>query len=101
VKLRDIAHSRTGDKGHLVNLSVIAYDEAAYPRLVRLVTVDRVRAQLAGLAAGDIVRYEVPTLGALNFVVARRLDDSVTRSLRLDAHGKTLSALLLDMDIDD
>lgn len=101
MKLRDIAHSRTGDKGHLVNVSVIAYDEALYPTLVRTVTVERVRAQLAAIVGGDVVRYEVPTLGALNFVVARRLDDSVTRSLRIDAHGKTLSALLLEMEIDD
>jgi hypothetical protein len=100
VKLRDIAHSRTGDKGHLVNISVIAYDEADYPRLAKHVTAERVRAELTGIAAGDVVRYEVPTLGALNFVIARRLDDGVTRSLRLDAHGKTLSALLLGMDLE-
>ena len=101
MKLRTIAHSRAGDKGHIVNLSLIAFDERDYDRLVREVTVDRVRMHFAGLIEGDVVRYELPALGALNFVLARPAKETVTRTLALDAHGKSLSALLLDLDIPD
>ena len=101
MKLRTIAHSRAGDKGHIVNLSVIAYDERDYDRLVRDVTVERVRAHFAGLVEGDVSRYELPRLGALNFVLARAPQETVTRTLALDAHGKSLSAMLLDLEIPD
>jgi hypothetical protein len=99
--LRELAHSRTGDKGDTSNISVIAYDPADYDRLRRMVTVERVRARLGGLVRGEIVRYELPAIGALNFVLRRALGGGVTRSLALDSHGKSLSGWLLGMEIDD
>jgi hypothetical protein len=101
MKLREIAHSRTGDKGPIVNISVIARTERDYGRLARVVTADRVKQHLLEFTAGDVQRYELPQIGALNFVMRRPPGDSVTRSLALDAHGKSLSSALLDMEIDD
>ena len=98
-KLRDIAHSRTGDKGETSVISLIAFDEADYPLLRDLVTADRVRAHFAGILHGEVIRYEIPSLGALNFVLHKALAGGVTRSLALDAHGKSLSSRLLDMEI--
>ena len=99
MKLRAIAHSRTGDKGNISNISLIAFDEADYPHLVRHVTAERVRAHFAGIVHGRVTRYEIPSLGALNFVLEDALGGGVTRSLALDAHGKGLSSALLDLDI--
>ena len=100
MKLREIAHSRTGDKGNISNISVIAYDERHYPLLVAQVTPERVKAHFAGVVEGDVVRYELPNIFALNFVMDRALGGGVTRSLALDAHGKSLSSALLDLEID-
>lgn len=100
MKLRDLAHSRTGDKGNTSNISVIAYRPEDFPLIREFVTPERVRTQLAGLSPGRVTRYELPKLGALNFVIADALDGGVTRSLALDAHGKALSSILLDMDLD-
>jgi hypothetical protein len=99
VRLRDIAHSRTGDKGNIANISVIAFDQRDYDRLVESVTAERVKALFAGIVEGDVVRYEMPAVGALNFVLHRALGGGVTRSLALDAHGKCLSSAVLDLDI--
>lgn len=99
--LRDLAHGRAGDKGNLVNISVIAYDIRDYPRLVAVVTPERVRAHLSDVAVGDVIRYELPQLGALNFVLRRAPHDSVTQSLAVDTHGKSLSSALLDLPIPD
>ena len=99
MKLREIAHSRTGDKGDTSNISVIAYDPNHYPLLLEHVTAERVRAHFAGIVAGEVVRYELPNIAALNFVMGRALGGGVTRSLALDAHGKSLSSALLDLDI--
>ena len=101
MKLRELAHSRTGDKGDVVNISVIAYDRHDYPRLQKHVTADRVRSWFAGFVHGRVVRYELPNLGALNFVLFDALDGGVTRSLRLDAHGKALGSALMEMEIED
>jgi hypothetical protein len=101
VKLRDIAHSRTGDKGDTSNISVIAFDEADYLFLREHVTVERVRAHLAGIVTGDVTCYEMPSIGALNFVLTGALGGGVTRSLALDAHGKSLSSALLTLDLPD
>ncbi len=98
-KLRDIAHSRTGDKGNTSVVSLIAFDEADYSLLRDKVTADRVKNHFAGIVHGEVVRYEIPSLGALNFVLQNALGGGVTRSLALDAHGKSLSSRLLDMDI--
>lgn len=101
MKLRDIAHSRTGDKGNTSSISVIAYHERDYPLLLRHVTPERVKAHFGDLVAGDVTRYEVPSLGALNFVLRQALGGGVTRSLLLDIHGKSLSSALLDLDLSD
>jgi hypothetical protein len=100
VKLREIAHSRTGDKGNTSNISVIAYDARHYPLLEAEVTSGRVKAHFAGVVEGDVVRYELPNIAALNFVMTQTLGGGVTRSLALDAHGKSLSSALLDMEIE-
>ncbi|MEA2759211.1 MAG: hypothetical protein QOH65_1824 [Methylobacteriaceae bacterium] len=101
MKLREIAHSRTGDKGNTSNISVIAYDERNYPLIERFVTAERVKAHFAEIVGGDVRRYELPRLGALNFVLRNALGGGVTRSLALDAHGKSLSSALLDLDLPD
>jgi hypothetical protein len=101
VKLREIAHSRTGDKGNISNISVIAYDEKDYPLLEAQLTCARVKALFADLVFGEVTRYELPNLGALNFVMHGALGGGVTRSLALDAHGKSLSSALLDLEIED
>ena len=99
MKLREIAHSRTGDKGNISNISVIAYDAKHYPLLLAQVTAARVKAHFAGVVEGEVVRYELPNLSALNFVMDQALGGGVTRSLALDAHGKTLAAAVLDIDV--
>ena len=101
MKLRDIAHTRTGDKGDISNISVIAYRMQDFVLLQRAVTPQAVGACLDGVVKGGIVRHELPQLGALNFVLHKALGGGVTRSLALDAHGKCLSGLLLDMEIAD
>jgi hypothetical protein len=100
VKLRELAHSRTGDKGNTSNISVIAYRLEDYARLEAAVTVERVRRHLGALVQGEVVRYALPGLGALNFVLTRTLGGGVTRSLALDAHGKCLSSAILDLEIE-
>ncbi len=99
-QLRAIAHGRTGDKGNTSNISVIARDAADYPRLVASLTAARVKAHFGPLVQGTVVRYELPQVAALNFVLEGALAGGVTRSLALDAHGKCLSSLLLDIDMD-
>jgi hypothetical protein len=97
--LREIAHARTGDKGETCNISLIAFDVRDYPRLLERATAARAKTLFAGIVRGDVTRYELPQLGALNFVMTRTLAGGVTRSLALDAHGKSLSSLLLDLEI--
>ena len=101
MRLRDIAHSRTGDKGNTVNISLIAFDERDYSRLLRHVTADDVRDHFADLIAGNVVRYELPSIGALNFVLHGVIGGGVTRTQALDAHGKSFSSALLEMEIPD
>lgn len=101
MKLGEIAHSRAGDKGDTVNISVIAYDPDQYRRLERHVTADRVRERFREIVAGDVVRYELPHIGALNFVMRKALGGGVTRTLAIDIHGKALSAAILDLDLPD
>ena len=100
MKLREIAHSRTGDKGNTSNISVIALEQRHYDLILEQVTCERVRMLFAGIVAGDVVRYELPGICALNFVMQQALGGGVTRSLALDAHGKSLSSALLDLDIE-
>jgi hypothetical protein len=100
MKLREIAHCRTGDKGNTANISVIAYDQSDYEWLAREVTADRVRDWFAPIVSGEVTRYELPSVGALNFVLQDALGGGVTRSLALDTHGKTLAFRLLEMEIE-
>ena len=101
MKLRAISHSRSGDKGTTLNISLIAFDERHYPRLQRHVTAARVKAHFADLVDGEVTRYEMPLIGALNFVLRGMIGGGVTRTLALDGHGKSLSSALLEMEIPD
>ena len=99
MKLRDLAHSRTGDKGNIANISVIAYSENDYPFLVRFLTAEKVKNHFHTIVKGEVIRYELPKICALNFVLHDALGGGVTRSLALDKHGKSLSSALLDMEV--
>lgn len=99
MKLWEIAHSRTGDKGNISNISLIAYDPKDYEMLREKVTAERVKAHFNGMVKGDVVRYEMTNIQALNFVMYAALGGGVTRSLSVDMHGKGLSSYLLDMEI--
>ncbi|RAU45107.1 MULTISPECIES: hypothetical protein [unclassified Pseudomonas] len=104
VKLRELAHSRTGDKGDTSNISVIAFRPQDYPRLLEQLTAERVAEHFRewlGPDASAVRRYELPKVNALNFVLPGILKGGVTRSLALDAHGKALGAALLDIEIVD
>ena len=101
MKLRQLAHARTGDKGDTSNLSVIAYRDGDYAHLARHVTAARVREHFAGVVEGEVIRYDLPALSAFNFVMTGALDGGVTRSLRLDPHGKCLASLILELEIPD
>ncbi len=101
MKLQHIAIARSGDKGNRATLSVIAHNPAHYPLLERLLTAERVQAHYRSVVHGKVTRHTLPQLGALHFVMEQALAGGVTRSLALDAHGKTLSSAILDMDIDD
>lgn len=97
IPLRAIAHARTGDKGNTSLISLIARDPADYPLLAAQVTAERVKAHFGAQVTGPVTRYEVPSLGALTFVMEGALAGGVTRSLALDAHGKALGSCLLAM----
>ncbi|MEP6845706.1 MAG: hypothetical protein ABI861_06870 [Panacibacter sp.] len=99
MKLFDIAHSRAGDKGNTLMLSLIPYNEADYDRLLSNVTAEKVKDHLKEIVAGEIVRYELPNIASLLFVCYNALSGGVTTSLALDTHGKSLSYALLQMDV--
>lgn len=99
MKLREIAHARTGDKGDTSTVSVIAREPRHYETMLRCVTAERVRQQFAHFEPHQVTRYELSQLQALNFVLSGVLKGGVTRSVALDAHGKSLAFLLLDMEI--
>jgi hypothetical protein len=101
VRVYDIAHARSGDKGNTSNVAVIAYDDAGWRLLREKLTPERVMAAYAHLAQGPVRRYELPKLKALNFVIEHALAGGVTRSLRQDAHGKSLSTVVLTIELDD
>lgn len=100
IKLYDIAHSRAGDKGNTLILSLIPYKAADYPFLQTHVTAEAVRHHLQGIVAGEVIRYELPNLSALQFVCQQALMSGVTTALTMDTHGKSLSYALLEMWID-
>ncbi|WP_439573518.1 AtuA-related protein [Phreatobacter sp.] len=98
--LRDIAHARTGDKGNTSLVSLIARDPADYPLLAAEVTAERVKAHFGAQVTGAVTRYDLPGIGALNFVMEGALAGGVTRSLALDAHGKALGSCLLALEVE-
>jgi hypothetical protein len=100
VPLARLAHTRSGDKGDLSNIGVIAHEEKHYPVLVRELTTERVKAHFGELVKGRVERFELPNLGALNFLLYEALDGGGTISLRTDAQGKTHGAALLAMEIE-
>lgn len=100
IPLSHIAHARSGDKGDTSNVGIIAVDERRYPLLVREVTADRVKQFFGEMVKGNVERYELPNLGALNFLLHEALGGGGTLSLRIDAQGKTLGAALLGMEIE-
>ena len=100
IQLRQIAHARSGDKGDTANIGLIALKPEYYPVLVQQVTADRVKKHFHGICSGDVERYELPNLDALNFLLHESLDGGGTLSLKADAQGKTYSAALLRMEIE-
>jgi hypothetical protein len=99
MKVREIAHCRAGDKGNTSNVSVIAYNEGDYEFLRNSLTVDVVRKAYADIVKGEIVRYELPRISALNFVLADALGGGVTTTLSMDIHGKSLSSIMVNIDL--
>ncbi|MCZ7555638.1 MAG: hypothetical protein M5R41_04455 [Bacteroidia bacterium] len=100
IRLIEIAHARSGDKGDAGNVGVIARDERFYPILLKELTVDRVKRHFEGICFGAVERFELPNIGALNFILHNTLGGGGTVSLKNDAQGKTLSSAMLRMEID-
>src|SRR5580765_7176257 len=100
VSLFDLAHARSGDKGDTANVGVIALKDEYYPLLVREVTAERVKKHFGEIVKGDVERFELPNLKALNFLLHGALDGGGTLSLMTDAQGKTFSTALLRMNIE-
>ena len=99
MRLGEIAHTRTGDKGNLCNICVIPYDDADYPLLKEKLTAARVKDFYKEIYMGEVKRYEVDSICSMNFVLYDSLDGGVTRSLAMDRHGKSLGMALLDMEL--
>ncbi len=100
VQLVDLAHARSGDKGDTANVGVIALEPQWYPLLAEQLTRDRVRAHFRGVITGDVERFELPNLHALNFLLHGALDGGGTLSLKTDAQGKVFSTAMLRMMLD-
>jgi hypothetical protein len=100
-RLYDLAYGRAGDKGNIANISVIARSPEAYLELKAKLTAERVKAHLGDLVKGEVVRYELDNIAALNFVCYDSLDGGATRSLRIDPLGKSLAGALLYMEWED
>ena len=100
IKLVHLAHARSGDKGDTSNVGLIAFRPEWYPLLVEQVTAERVKEHFKGICFGEVERFELPNLGALNFLLHESLDGGGTLSLKTDAQGKTYSTALLRMEIE-
>ena len=98
--LRELAHARSGDKGDINNIGVIAYASHYYPLLLQALTPERVKAHFGNIVKGNVTRYELPNVHALNFVLEGALGGGVTRSLSIDPHGKSYSALILTIPVE-
>src|SRR3712207_1535810 len=100
IRLLKLAHARSGDKGDTANVGLIALREELYPLLAREVTAERVKRHFEGLVRGEVERFELPNLGALNFLLHESLGGGGTLSLMTDAQGKTFSTALLRMEVE-
>ena len=100
IQLVDLAHARSGDKGDTANVGIIALKPEWYPLIARELTRDRVKAHFHGVITGDVERFELPNLNALNFLLHGALDGGGTLSLKTDAQGKVFSTALLRMTLD-
>jgi len=100
IQLREICHGRSGDKGDAANIGLIAYKKEDYEIIKREVTAERVKKFFTGICKGNVDRYEMPNINALNFVLHNTLGGGGTVSLMLDAQGKTLASALLKMEIE-
>lgn len=100
IPLIKLAHGRSGDKGDTVNVGIIAYKPEYYPFLKKILTPARVKKHFAGICKGKVERFELPNLGALNFLLHKSLGGGGTQTLRHDAQGKTLSTAFLRLEIE-
>jgi hypothetical protein len=100
LQLTNLAHARSGDKGDTANIGLIALREVFYPLLVREVTAERVKRHFKGICKGEVERFELPNLSALNFLLHESLGGGGTVSLMTDAQGKTFSTALLRMVVE-
>ncbi len=100
IKLIDIAHGRSGDKGDAANVGIIAYDVNGFDIIKKYLTVEKVKTHFKGICFGEVERFELPNLRALNFMLHNTLGGGGTVSLKHDAQGKTLAAALLRMEIE-
>ena len=99
MKLKELCHSRTGDKGDISSISLIPWNECDYPLIKEKVTAQRVKEYFSDICKGSVTRYEVDGICALNFVLEHALGGGVLRSLAMDKHGKALSSALLEMEL--
>jgi len=100
IRLIDIAHGRSGDKGDAANIGIIAYDDKGYEIIEKLLTAEKVKTHFEGICLGNVERYEMPNIRALNFLLHNTLGGGGTVSLKHDAQGKTLAAALLRMELE-
>ena len=100
IKLIDIAHGRSGDKGDAANIGIIAYDDKGYEIIKKYLTAEKVKKHFTGICKGNVNRYELPNIRALNFMLHNTLGGGGTVSLKHDAQWKTLAAALLRMELD-
>lgn len=99
MKLREVAYSRSGDKGDVSNICVFPYRDEDYEWLAQVLTPEVVKAKFGPLVKGEVVRYDVPTLHGFNFVLTQALAGGVSISLRADPHGKAYQSLILDIEL--
>ncbi len=97
IQLKDIVYSRSGDKGDICNIAIIAKEKRYYPLLQKYLTPEKIKEFFGEMVKGDVFRYEVPTLNAMNFVLMNALGGGATRSLRMDFTGKTMCQVLLGL----
>ena len=100
IQLKDIVYSRSGDKGDICNIAVIAKEKRYYPLLQKYLTPEKIKEFFGEMVKGDVFRYEVPTLHAMNFVLMNALGGGATRSLRMDFTGKTMCQVLLGLNLE-